>query len=80
MNADNFRNKAALWRQRASERTDPVHRARDLLLAEEYERLADSLNGCRVPAAVLPESMERVATEPLTDLADAGLLGVEPTP
>jgi len=50
VNADEFRNRAAVWRQRAAERHDSRERAADLLLAVEYERLAEGLSAPSVPA------------------------------
>lgn len=44
MNADQFRDRAAVWRQRAAERLDVRAREADLQLAEEYERLAGTLS------------------------------------
>ena len=49
MDADKFRDRAAVWRQRAAERHYARAKAADLQLAEEYERLAATLSASAAP-------------------------------
>ena len=67
MNADEYRDRAAVWRQRAAERHDAGARAADLRLAQEYERLAESLSGSQGPAGLSPGPLEG-DTEQATDV------------
>jgi putative heme iron utilization protein len=53
VNADEYRTRAAAWRQRAAERMDARERAADLHLADAYDRLAGALSA--VMTAVTPD-------------------------
>lgn len=50
VNADQFRQRAAVWRQRAVCQPEGPARDADLRLAGEYERLADSVSAADAAA------------------------------